>query len=214
MIRASQVGGAPFRRGGHGRGVVAADIEEAAQLVVAPADQDDRFAGRGFAGDVLARPPKLVNSTRNLPGTREHRPALQVQHARVRVPLRGNRGRVCQRCVALVASDDVCDWMSHERANFIIRARHARWLLPFSLPTLPTPRNGEATVGGRRSFDAMTECEFVPARTGNEPSAQRTSYSLPGKPPRRRRAITSREDRDKGPPPVSPRELLERNRSG
>src|SRR5262245_60675317 len=97
VIRASQMGGGAFRRGSHGRGVVAADIEEAAQLAVVSADQDDRFAGRGVAGDVLARPPKLVNPTRYLPRTREHRPALEVQHARIRVPLRRNRRRFCQR---------------------------------------------------------------------------------------------------------------------
>ena len=90
VIRATQV--LRFTAGfvHHRHRVVAANIEECAQLVVAPADHDDGLA-RHRGSEVLPGFIHLVRASHRLPGAREHVFTFERRYARVGIPRRRNR---------------------------------------------------------------------------------------------------------------------------
>src|SRR5206468_9433554 len=67
------------------RAAVPADVDEAAQLAVAPAHDDDRQLA-GVCGEERARLGDLVCAARVLPEAREDSLLLEPEHRRVRVP--------------------------------------------------------------------------------------------------------------------------------
>ena len=89
MIRAAKAGRAPVRLGDHGRGVMTADVEEAAQHAIVPANDDHRLAS-DLTGDELAGLTHLIDAARHMPRPAEDRAAFQIHDARVDVPARGN----------------------------------------------------------------------------------------------------------------------------
>src|SRR5205085_10368697 len=113
VIRATKRARLALLLGHHGGGVVAADVEEAAQDPIAPADDDQRLA-RDLARHVTPRPPHLLRAPDHLPRAREDRPPLQLVDARVRVPGRGDRPSPRERRARVVALDDFSEWSRHE----------------------------------------------------------------------------------------------------
>ena len=90
------------------RSVVATDVVERPQLVVAAANNDHRFAGE-LCGDELSRLLQLIGARHDLPRVAEDRLALQFGDALVHVPGGGNGGGLVQRTPIVVRGDDVVD---------------------------------------------------------------------------------------------------------
>ena len=118
MVGTAEAGRRALGLGHDRRGMVAADVEEAAQHVVLPADDDHRFAGAEFARQVPSPVADLLDAAGELPRAREHGAALQVEDARVDVPVGGDGRGVLERRVARVALDDLL-----QRATLVMR-RH------------------------------------------------------------------------------------------
>jgi len=66
MIRAAHLGRLPFRFGHHRRGMMSADVKEAAQLTVAATNDHNRFIAN-FGRNVIAAVSHLIQTRRNLP---------------------------------------------------------------------------------------------------------------------------------------------------
>jgi hypothetical protein len=67
MIRAAKIDGPAFRTRHHGRGVVAAYVEKAAENTIVGSDDDDGFFS-DFSSKILSRITNLVGAPDELPG--------------------------------------------------------------------------------------------------------------------------------------------------
>ena len=91
MVRAAELFGAALGFGDDGGGVVAADVEKGAELVVFAADYDDGFVG-DVCGEKLAFFADLIEAADCLPGVGEDGSEFQRFDTRVAVPRGGDGG--------------------------------------------------------------------------------------------------------------------------
>ena len=87
MIRTAKNARSALVFGYHRRGVMAADVVERAELIVAVADYDDRLACQ-LRRDELPGPLQLIGARHDLPGAPKYRLAFQFGDALVHVPRR------------------------------------------------------------------------------------------------------------------------------
>src|SRR5262245_3326672 len=90
VIRAAQVARLSFGGGHDGGGMVATNVEEAAQNLIVASDYQERLPGQ-LPRDVLTRPADLLGAPNKLPGTREDRPSLQLHNPRIHETSRKDR---------------------------------------------------------------------------------------------------------------------------
>src|SRR5688572_33329606 len=84
--------GGPFGCGDNRGGVMTADVEERSQEAVLAAHRDDRLA-RDLRRDEASRCRDLFGAGDDLPRTREHAAAFELEDPLVEVPRRRYRGR-------------------------------------------------------------------------------------------------------------------------
>ena len=101
VIRAAHLVRASFRFRHHRRGVMAADVEESAQDIVAASHGDNWLAG-DFGGYVITGFGELISARGKMPGTRKDRFLLKLKDAYVRVPGRRDGPRLSERGVGIV----------------------------------------------------------------------------------------------------------------
>ena len=89
-----------------------ANVKEAAQHVVAAADNNDRLSS-DLACYVLSGIGHLIDATRKLPRSREDSLPLDIINAIVRVPGRRNCGGFLERRVRVVAVQNVSQCLVH-----------------------------------------------------------------------------------------------------
>jgi hypothetical protein len=89
--------------------VVTADIEEAAELFVLAADDDDRFAAGKLAGDVVAGRAQLIETAGVLPASSKHCAELEFEHPRICVPRCGDREGALERRVRVVKVENLLE---------------------------------------------------------------------------------------------------------
>ena len=108
VVRAAQDRRLPGLLGHHRRGMVAADVEEPAELPVLAAHDDDGLA-REHRRHVLAGLRELVDPADHLPGPRKDGAALELGDAVVDVPGRGDRPGLVERGPRVVGIEDLPD---------------------------------------------------------------------------------------------------------
>src|SRR5262245_37363814 len=108
VIRAAQVARLAFGGGQDGGGMVATNVEEAAQNMIVASDYQERLSGQ-LPRDVLARLADLLGAPNKLPGTRKDRPPLQFHNPRIHVPGRRDRPCLGQRRIRIVTLYDLLD---------------------------------------------------------------------------------------------------------
>ena len=113
VIRTAKDAGRALRLGHDGRGVMAADVVERAQLVVAAAHDDQRFAGE-IACDELAGLLQLIRSRHHLPRAPKDILALQFGDAFVHVPRSRNGVGLLQWALVVVGGEDVVQRRVHQ----------------------------------------------------------------------------------------------------
>ena len=116
VVGAAQDRGLALGLGHHRRGVVAAHVEEAAQLAVVAPHHDDRLAGE-HRRDVLAGLLELVEAADHLPRAREDGPALELGDALVDVPGSRDRPGLLERSPRVVGAQDLFDRRFHESSR-------------------------------------------------------------------------------------------------
>src|SRR5713226_2484809 len=105
-----QDGSLAARLGHDRRGMMTADVVEAAQNAVIAANDDDRFA-RNVGRDKLARLVHLLHPSHHLPGLAENGLGLKLRDSRVHIPGRGDGRGVRQRGLIVVARKNF--WYRH-----------------------------------------------------------------------------------------------------
>ncbi len=113
VVRAAQTLQAACGPGDHRGGVVAADVEEAAQDAVVAAHHHQRLAGE-FERDELAGLAHLVDPAGVLPALREHGALLQLEEPRFHVPRCRRRAGFLERQPGTVAVDLLEDGVLHD----------------------------------------------------------------------------------------------------
>ena len=92
------------RLSNHRRGVMTADVEERANLIVAAANNHDRFVAN-VSRNVVTRFLKLIDAGRYLPRLAEDRSLFKLENSFVCVPRRGNGGSALEWRVRIVSTD-------------------------------------------------------------------------------------------------------------
>ena len=130
--------------------MVPADVVERAQLLVAAAHDNKRFAGE-IAGDVLAGLLHLVHSRHHLPCAPEYVLALQFGNARVHVPRSREGVRLLQRAPVVVGRKDVVQRRVHQQG-----------------PRLRFAQNHSRALRNKRVDGQPLACFLVPMRSPAE----------------------------------------------
>ncbi len=108
--------------------MMATHVEEAAQLLVRTADDDDRLAAGELAGDIVARRTQLIEAAGVLPASPKDRVELELQHARIGVPRRGDGRCAFERRISVVEVEDLLHHPGEAEYNKqrVAEPRHAR----------------------------------------------------------------------------------------
>ena len=108
MVGAAKLFGAALGFRDDGRGVMAADVVEGAELGVVAAHDDDGLAG-DVGGEELAFFANLIEAADDLPGRAEDAGAFEFFDARVAIPGRGDRGGFFEWIGGIVEIEEVVD---------------------------------------------------------------------------------------------------------